>query len=273
MSDPRRRPYAESARGARLGARSPRHYLPGLLVQAPQRRPSGGGGIPPQDPGLAPGSSATPQSPVGAHPPEDLGALQRRPLGRDALSAVVPPETLSPSSSAPSPGRDAPRPRYLLGSGPSWGPVPRFLRGASPAGTLSHPSSSRCTPPQAPQRLPRPWGRDPLCMPHTTALRPRHLHRWTPAPPRSGEGAQSPLPGSRMRSLARRYSFFLARSRVDFFAEPEADPSPESTRRTQPGSPSLPPGAALNFPVTRVPPRLGGRRKRRDDRELIHYRA
>lgn len=242
MSDPRRRPDAESARGARLGARSPRRYLPGLLVQAPQRRPSGGGGIPPQDPGLAPGSSATPQSPVGAHPPEDLGVLQRRPLGRDALSAVVPPETLSPSSSAPSPGRDAPRPRYLLGSGPSVSQRRISSRDAVPPllQTL-HPSPS-------PSATPPPLGPGS----------PLHASHYGPAPPPPTpvdpsasplrRGCPVPLPGSRMRSLARHYSFFLARSRVDFFAEPEADPSPESTRSTQPGSPSLPPRGRFELP-------------------------
>lgn len=190
MSDPRRRPYAESARGARLGARSPRHYLPGLLVQAPQRRPSGGGGIPLQDPGLAPGSSATPQSPVGAHPPEDLGVLQRRPLGRDALSTVVPPETLSPSSSAPPPGRDAPS-----------ASVPPGVRSLSFSAAHLQPGRSP-TPPQDAAPLPKPLSDSPApgagipsarlplrpCAPATYTGGPQRL----PAP---GEGAQSLCPG------------------------------------------------------------------------------
>lgn len=161
--------------GPAWGAPSPRHYLPGLPLQAPRRRPSGQASTPPQDSGLPPGPSATPaaglvptclstweplSAPILPRPPRQTS--QRRPRGWDVsvpgpgVPAQV-PERL-PGAGTP------PRLLYALGSRPSVPQRPSSVRDAPP------PASRRCTPSPSHSATPPPGTGSP---PPAPRRRPR----------------------------------------------------------------------------------------------------
>lgn len=170
----------------------------------------------------------------------------------------------SPSATPPRPGLFAklfsasPGPGRPPGPGTSWGPVPRSLSDAPLAGTLTYPSSRRCPPSPSPSATPPSRVRTPSACLMTTALRPATS---TGGPQRlpSRERVPSPSAGSR---CARSPDAVVSSSRGVELTSSPCKTLVRALRRPaavpELGRPSLPPGAALNFPVTRVPPRLGG---------------
>lgn len=253
MSDPRRRPYAESARGARLGGPIPSPLPSGTPSPSPSATPPRAGPLPQH---AFPSPSATPLR-RGRYPTSGPGTRPR--LLSDAPEpGGCPPASGpgSPSATPPRPGllRQAlqrlpragtpPRPRYLLGSGPSVSQRCTSGRDAPlPLLKTLHPL------PKPLSDTPLP-GQDPLCMPHDYAPCAPATYPGGPQRLPAQERVPSPSAGSRMRSLARHCSFFLARSGVDFLALQEACSSPETTRRsTRAGTPLPTPRGRFELPA------------------------